>query len=91
MALLDLLGRRWALRILWELRAGSKSFRDLQSACDGASPSVLNTRLKELREARLVAHHTGEGYSLSPQGIELSEYFLPLHEWAETWGKDLEK
>ena len=56
MALLDLLGRRWTLRILWELRAASRTFRELQAACDGASPSVLNTRLKELRQANLVQH-----------------------------------
>ena len=44
MALLDLLGRRWALRMLWELREGGLSFRALQERCDGVSPSVLNTR-----------------------------------------------
>ncbi|HTO53257.1 MAG TPA: transcriptional regulator, partial [Myxococcota bacterium] len=27
MAALDLLGRRWALRVLWELRNGPHSFR----------------------------------------------------------------
>ena len=32
MAALDLLGRRWALRILWELRAGALSFRALPEA-----------------------------------------------------------
>ena len=55
MALLDLLGRRWALRILWELRDEPLRFRELQQACDGLSPSVLNTRLGELREAGIVA------------------------------------
>ncbi|MCP5041032.1 MAG: helix-turn-helix transcriptional regulator, partial [bacterium] len=64
--LLDLLGRRWALRILWELGEGDDdqglSFRDLQARCGGLSPSVLNTRLKELREAGLVERIDGEGY-----------------------------
>ena len=32
MAALDLLGRRWALRILWELRAGALPFRALREA-----------------------------------------------------------
>ena len=50
MALLDLLGRRWALRLIWELREGPLVFRALQARC-GVSPSVLNTRLAELREA----------------------------------------
>src|SRR5438132_837271 len=40
-ALLDLLGRRWALRALWELRLGALTFRALRDACDAVSPSVL--------------------------------------------------
>ena len=86
MALLDLLGRRWTLRVLWELRAGPISFRDLQAACDGASPSVINTRLKELRESGLVDHTSGQGYALSTQGIELSKHFNPINDWANQWG-----
>ncbi len=33
-AALDLLGRRWILRILWELRNGPIGFRALQAFCD---------------------------------------------------------
>ena len=50
MAALDLLGRRWALRILWELRDGALTFRAIRDACNGVSPSVLNARLGDLRE-----------------------------------------
>src|ERR1700749_4673223 len=56
MALLDLLGRRWALRIIWELRdASSPNFRELQDRCGGISSSVLADRLRELTEAELIA------------------------------------
>ena len=51
MALLDLLGRRWTLRIMWELREGSLTSRALRKACDEASPTVMQTRLSELRAA----------------------------------------
>ena len=54
MAALDLLGRRWALRVLWELRDGPLGFRALQAACDGMSSSVLRDRLRELSVAALV-------------------------------------
>lgn len=87
MALLDLLGRRWALRVLWELREGGVSFRALQDACGGVSPAVLNERLRELREARLVELVDGEGFGLAPLGRELLERFLPMVEWAERWAK----
>ena len=70
MALLDLLGRRMTLRILWELREQRLTFRALQEAA-ATNPSVLNARLKELREARLV-EHAAEGYGLSPQGKSCS-------------------
>lgn len=83
MALLDLLGRRMALRVLWELRDGPLTFRALQAAA-GTNPSVLNTRLSELRDARLVAHE-GDGYALTSLGRELLTVFLPLHAWADGW------
>ncbi len=84
MALLDLLGRRWALRILWELRAGPLNFRGLQAACGDISPTVLNTRLAELRQADIVAAGD-DGYRLTTKGGELLAALMPLHEWAEGW------
>jgi len=89
MALLDLLGRRMALRIVWELRDQNLTFRALQEAAE-TNPSVLNVRLRELREAHLVAHEA-DGYGLTAHGKELLETFLPLHVWAEKWAKLFEK
>lgn len=87
MALLDLLGRRWALRILWELRNTSLSFRQLQAHCDSMSPSVLNQRLAELRETGIVAHDQHSGYCLTPQGRGLIAALAPLADWARRWAK----
>lgn len=87
MALLDLLGRRWALRLIWELRDGGLTFRELQSSCDGMSSSVLNQRLGELREAGVVRVRRGEGYSLSEDGLALLEALEPLQEWARGWSE----
>jgi DNA-binding HxlR family transcriptional regulator len=85
MALLDLLGRRWTLRIVWELRDGPLTSRALRTACDDASPTVMQARLSELREAGLVELRDGDGYHLTPLGRELMESFLPLHRFAERW------
>jgi DNA-binding HxlR family transcriptional regulator len=87
MALLDLLGRRWTLRIVWELRDGPLTSRALRTACDDASPTVVQARLTELREAGLVELLAGDGYRLAPLGRELMESFLPLHHFAERWSK----
>lgn len=84
MALLDLLGRRWALRILWELRTEQPTFRELRRRCDEVSSSVLSTRLRELGEAGIVAH-TGSGYTLTPAGRDLLTRLRPLNEWAARW------
>ncbi|MBN9535345.1 MAG: helix-turn-helix transcriptional regulator [Alphaproteobacteria bacterium] len=84
MRLLDLLGRRWTLRIVWELRDEPRRFRDLQDLI-GASPTIVNTRLSELREAKLVELDEAVGYRLTPLGRELLQLFLPLHTWSEKW------
>jgi DNA-binding HxlR family transcriptional regulator len=83
MAALDLLGRRAALRILWELRGQRLTFRALQEACD-TNPSLLNTRLRELREVGLVDHGDG-GYFVTSLGLELQAALKPLNEWAQRW------
>ena len=85
MALFDLLGRRWTLRLLWELRGGPESFRALQGRCDGMSPSVLNQRLAELREAGVVGRDDA-GYRLTAEGQELLRAMAPLSRWADRWG-----
>jgi DNA-binding HxlR family transcriptional regulator len=87
MALLDLLGRRWALRLVWELREGRQTFRALQERCSGVSPTVLNRRLGELREAGIVAREDPTGYALTAEGSELLAALAPLHGWAERWAR----
>jgi DNA-binding HxlR family transcriptional regulator len=89
MALLDLLGRRMSLRILWELSqaAGPLTFRALQEAAQ-TNPGVLNTRLRELRAAGIVVRDAA-GYALGADGWALVRLILPLHTWAEEWGAAL--
>jgi DNA-binding HxlR family transcriptional regulator len=89
MAALDLLGRRWALRVLWELRSGPLTFRSLASACGGISPAVLNTRLRELGEAGLVVR-SEQGYALSDAGRDLGRALAPLAAWSGRWARSLE-
>ena len=88
MVLLDLFGRRWSLRILWELREQAMTSRSLRTACDEASPTVLNERLKELREAGFIELAPAGGYGLTKTGLELLETLMPLHRFAERWAKE---
>jgi len=88
MVLLDLLGRRWSLRLLWCLRDGQRrTSRALQEMCGISSPNVLTGRLRELREAELVMLEEGRGYGLTNEGLRLLEAMGPLAAWADDWAK----
>ena len=89
MQLLALLGRRGALRVVWELNLASHGFRSLERAAE-TNPANLNARLKELREARLVELVDGQ-YRLSAWGKSLVENFLPLLGWSEAWAADKDR
>lgn len=89
MVLLDALGRRWSLRILWELRGDALRFRALRAACDDASPTVLNDRLSLLRELKLV-DLSDRGYELTSHGRELGRTLAQLDVWAESWAEALD-
>jgi DNA-binding HxlR family transcriptional regulator len=88
MVVLDLLGRRTALRILWELRDGPLNFRDLQNACETNS-ALLNVRLGELKESGIVVHK-GDGYELTAAGKKLKTALKPLARWATVWAQATE-
>ncbi|MEM9523328.1 MAG: helix-turn-helix domain-containing protein [Pseudomonadota bacterium] len=89
MALLDLLGRRWCLGVIWQVSEhGPLSFRALEARCGGVSPSVLNTRLKELREANLIWLGK-DGYEATEQCLELFQLIEPMRDWSHAWAEML--
>jgi DNA-binding HxlR family transcriptional regulator len=89
MAALDLLGRRWALRILWELRAGPLGARALRAQSDGMSSSVLYERLRELADAGLIVQNDAKDYELTKIGRDLGRAIEPLDTWAQRWSRSL--
>lgn len=89
MTLLDLLGKRWVLRIIWELRDTALTFRELRDRCDSMSPTVLNQRLRELRDTDIVVLAETGGYELTQSGTQLLEALMPLQRWANGWQKRL--
>ncbi len=86
MAAFDLLGRRWAMGIIWNLSKGPLTFRGLQSTCESISPSILNSRLKDLKEAGIVERSL-KGYVLTSMGDDLFALLHPLGEWSIRWAK----
>ncbi|GMR17204.1 MAG: hypothetical protein BMS9Abin32_269 [Gammaproteobacteria bacterium] len=80
--ILELCGRRWALRAVWELRVGPLNFRALQSACGDISPSVLQRRLHELSRFGIIEKIPRLGYRLSGSGERLFHVLLMLNKWS---------
>lgn len=79
---LALSGRRWALRVVWELRVGPLNFRALQAACGDISPSVLQRRLNELRDHQIIEKIPRLGYRLSTSGEKLFQVLAQLDKWS---------
>ncbi|MFG3280845.1 winged helix-turn-helix transcriptional regulator [Streptomyces sp. NPDC048111] len=87
MAAFDLLGRRWTLRILWELGQSPGGFRELQRRCEHMSSSVLSTRLGELIDTRLLVLRE-DRYHLSRLGEDLIDALQPLFAWSRQWAEE---
>jgi DNA-binding HxlR family transcriptional regulator len=90
MAALDLFGRRWILRVMWELRDEPLGFRPLQRRCDGMSSSVLGQRLADLENVALVQRTDDGRYELTALGRDLGEALKPLDAWSARWARTLD-
>lgn len=89
MAALDLLGQRWTLRVVWELRAEPVGFRELAGRCDDVSTAVLRDRLLELLDAGVVQQDDDRRYLLTTLGRDLVAALVPLDGWAKRWARTL--
>lgn len=88
MVLFDVLGEKWTLKILWELKAERLNFRELRARCEDVSPTILNRRLKSLRKLELVDHDK-QGYGPTKWGTELGVHLLKLSRWSDNWAKEI--
>jgi DNA-binding HxlR family transcriptional regulator len=89
MALFDLLSRRWAMGVLWQLfQGGACTFRELQTRCESISPAVLNSRIQELREGLLI-ERCPSGYRVTELGDQLARLLLPFSEFSSQWATQI--
>jgi DNA-binding HxlR family transcriptional regulator len=85
--LFDLLESRYAMRVVWALYDGHpQTFRLLQDSVGGVTPNTLNTRLKQLRAARLVDHGQ-DGYRLTRQGVDMARRMTDMQLFANRWAQ----
>lgn len=85
----DVIGSKWRLVILEDLRAGEKRFNELERST-GASSRTLSRVLDDLQDAGLVDRRVEDEpiatyYSLTPAGDNLCPVFDELEAWATDW------
>jgi DNA-binding HxlR family transcriptional regulator len=84
---MDVLGERWALLVLRELRLGPRRYTDLAASLPGIGPNVLAQRLRELERSGVLRRRTlpppaaAKVYELTPWGAELEPVFAALARW----------
>src|SRR5215470_7085762 len=86
----EILGDPWSILIVRELLLGSSRFSVLQRGLPRISPTVLNTRLKELEDRgviikRRLSGQRGHEYRLTAAGRELSAVIEALAVWGMRW------
>lgn len=89
---LDVIGERWALLILRDLRRkGPLRFQDFERLLPGIAPNTLSARLKTLQEqgvigARLYERHPPRyEYVLTEKGEALAPVLKALYAWGQRY------
>jgi DNA-binding HxlR family transcriptional regulator len=81
---LDLIGDRWALLVVRELRLGPRRFADLSAALPAIGPTTLTQRLRDLAAIGVLAREGGgrsASYRLTEWGADLEPVFGALARW----------
>jgi DNA-binding HxlR family transcriptional regulator len=87
---LDIVGDKWSLLVVRELRAGPRRFTELKRGIDGISQRMLTVTLRGLERDGLLTRTVRNvmppnvSYELTPLGKSLREASLPLLEWSAT-------
>lgn len=86
----DLLGRRWALALLYASHAGAVRFNEFRQVLGEIPPRTLAQRLSELEEAGLLERRVVDSrpprveYRLTAEGRRLKSVVDALRRWALT-------
>ena len=86
----EIICSRWTALVLRELLCGSTRFNDLRRGVPRMSPTLLSKRLKELKEAGVIAAKpAAQGgvveYKLTEAGEELRGVIMSLGIWGQRW------
>lgn len=93
--MLDLLGNKWSLRVMYDMLEGPRRYNQLQRNVDGISYKMLTQTLRQLEDANLV--HREEHnvmpphveYTLTPLGVGLLQEAMRLVHWGFAHANEL--
>ncbi len=86
--LIDMIGGRWKVLSLWNLRDGTRRFTELRRLMPGVTQKMLTQQLRQLEADGLVRREVYPQvppkveYSLTAAGEELGGLLLTLSGWA---------
>lgn len=77
---LDVLSGKWKIPVLFAILKGHGRFSDILDFCPGITDKVLNNRLKELIENKMIKKR-GTEYIMTEHGISLYRVVQELWRW----------
>jgi DNA-binding HxlR family transcriptional regulator len=85
---LDIIGDKWSLLVVRNLRAGPRRFTELKRSIDGISQRMLTVTLRSLERDGILTRTVHNvmppnvSYRLTPMGTTLRTAAAPLLEWS---------
>ncbi|MFF1443566.1 winged helix-turn-helix transcriptional regulator [Streptomyces sp. NPDC058295] len=85
---LDIVGDKWSLLVVRNLREGPRRFTELKRGIDGISQRMLTVTLRGLERDGILTRAVRSvmppnvSYELTPMGTSLREATAPLLEWS---------
>lgn len=88
---LTLLGKKWIGLIVFSLLEKPRKFSEIEQFINGISGRMLTERLKELETEGIIKKEILSTtpikieYSLTRKGIDLTETYSKISDWADKW------
>ncbi len=88
---MDLVGGKWKMVILWQLRNGTERFSELKRRLSGITQKMLTQQLRELEEMKIINRKVYPvvppkvEYSLAEEGQKLIPALEALCQWSTSY------
>lgn len=85
---LDIVGDKWSLQVVRNLKDGPRRFTELKRGIEGISQRMLTVTLRSLERDGILTRTVYNvmppkvSYELTPMGVSLREATAPLLEWS---------